>query len=91
VDGNLFLVFWLGNMVGSRDVESPDGDHRFFKEKLDELPQDLVREVRRRNARYIVWLAEQLARLRTMRRRREFLAAPPLALAWEASSMPLGD
>lgn len=60
VDGNLFLVFWLGNMVGSRDVESPDGDHRFFKEKLDELPQDLVREVRRRNTRYIVWLAEQL-------------------------------
>lgn len=60
VDGNLFLVFWLGNVVGSRDVESPDGDHRFFKEKLDELPQDLVREVRRRNTRYIVWLAEQL-------------------------------
>ncbi|MGC8792162.1 MAG: tagaturonate epimerase family protein [Bryobacteraceae bacterium] len=60
VDGNLFLVFWIGNMVGSRDVESPDGDHRFFKEKLDELPQDLLREVRRRNTRYIVWLAEQL-------------------------------
>lgn len=60
VDGNLFLVFWLGNVVGSRDVESPDGDTRFFKEKLDELPPDLVREVRRRNARYVVWLAEQL-------------------------------
>ena len=60
VDGNLFLVFWLGNLVGSRDVHSPDGDHRFFKEKLDELPGDLVAEVRQRNTRYIVWLAEHL-------------------------------
>ena len=60
VDGNLFLVFWLGNLVGSRDVASPDGDHRFFKEKLDELPPDLLAEVRRRNAKYIVWLAEHL-------------------------------
>ncbi|MBZ5514190.1 MAG: tagaturonate epimerase family protein [Acidobacteriia bacterium] len=60
VDGNLFLVFWLGNIVGSRDVDSPDGDCRFFKEKLDELPEDLVQEVRRRNTRYIVWLAEHL-------------------------------
>src|SRR5262249_53743294 len=40
VDGNLFLVFWLGNVVGSRDLKSPDGDTRFFKEKLDELPAD---------------------------------------------------
>jgi len=60
VDGNLFLVFWLGNINGSRDRESPDGDHRFFKEKLDELPLDLLTEVRRRNAEYIVWLADQL-------------------------------
>jgi hypothetical protein len=60
VEGNLFLVFWLGNVVGSRDVESPDGDCRFFKEKLDELPEDLLQEVRRRNTRYIVWLAEHL-------------------------------
>jgi hypothetical protein len=60
VDGNLFLVFWLGNVAGSRDVNSPDGDHRFFKEKLDELPPDLLAEVRRRNAKYIVWLAEHL-------------------------------
>lgn len=60
VDGNLFLVFWIGNMVGSRDLEAPDGDRRFFQEKLDELPTELVREVRRRNTRYIVWLAEQL-------------------------------
>ncbi len=60
VDGNLFLVFWLGNLVGSRDVHSPDGDRRFFKEKLDELPGDLVAEVQRRNTRYIVWLAEHL-------------------------------
>jgi hypothetical protein len=60
VDGNLFLVFWLGNLVGSRDVDSPDGDHRFFKEKIDELPEDLLAEVRRRNSRYVVWLAEHL-------------------------------
>jgi len=60
VDGNLFLVFWLGNMVGSRDINSPDGDRRFFKEKIDELPEDLRQEVRRRNCRYVVWLAEHL-------------------------------
>jgi hypothetical protein len=60
VDGNLFLVFWLGNLVGSRDTNAPDSDHRFFKEKLDELPEDLLAEVRRRNSRYIVWLAEHL-------------------------------
>ena len=60
VDGNLFLVFWLGNLVGSRDVDSPDGDHRFFKEKIDELPEDLLAEVRRRNSQYVVWLAEHL-------------------------------
>ncbi|MBI1787981.1 MAG: hypothetical protein HYR60_10585 [Acidobacteria bacterium] len=60
VDGNLFLVFWIGNMVGSRDIDSPDGDRRFFKEKLDELPADLVAEVRRRNTQYIVWLTGQL-------------------------------
>jgi tagaturonate epimerase len=60
VDGNLFLVFWLGNLVGSRDVDSPDGDRRFFKEKIDELPEDLLAEVRRRNSRYVVWLAEHL-------------------------------
>jgi hypothetical protein len=59
-DGNLFLVFWLGNMVGSRDVEAPDGDTRFFKEKLDELPPPLAEEVRRRNQRYIQWLASHL-------------------------------
>lgn len=60
VDGNLFLVFWLGNLVGTRDKNSPDGDHRFFKDKIDELPEDLLREVRRRNSQYVVWLAEHL-------------------------------
>ena len=60
VDGNLFLVFWLGNVVGSRDVDSPDGDHRFFKEKIDELPEDLRQEVRGRHCRYVVWLAAHL-------------------------------
>jgi hypothetical protein len=47
-------------MVGSRDLHGPDGDNRFFKEKLDELPPDLVEEVRRRNTEYIVWLARNL-------------------------------
>ncbi len=60
VDGNLFLVFWLGNLVGSRDADSPDGDHRFFKEKIDELPESLLAEVRQRNSQYVVWLAEHL-------------------------------
>jgi hypothetical protein len=60
VDGNLFLVFWLGNVVGSRDVNSPDGDNRFFKEKIDEMPDNLLHEVRERNSRYIIWLAEHL-------------------------------
>lgn len=60
VDGNLFLVFWIGNLVGSRDIEAPDGDRRFFKEKLEELPEELLAEVRRRNAAYVVWLAENL-------------------------------
>ncbi len=60
VNGNLFLVFWLGNIVGSHDVQAPGSDHRFFKEKLDELPKDLLAEVRKRNSRYIVWLAEHL-------------------------------
>src|SRR5208283_151248 len=55
VDGNLFLVFWLGNMVGSRDE-----DGRFFKESLDHLPERIVTETRRRNAGYIRWLAKQL-------------------------------
>jgi hypothetical protein len=59
-DGNLFLIFWLGYVVGSRDIHSPDGDTRFFKDKLDGIPYELVKEVRRRNARYIVWLAEHL-------------------------------
>jgi len=53
--GNLFLVFWLGNMVGSRDE-----DGRFFKESLDRLPERIVAETRRRNAGYILWLARHL-------------------------------
>jgi hypothetical protein len=60
VDGNLFLVFWVGNLVGTRDLDSPDGDRRFFKEKLDELPTVLLAETRRRNTEYIVWLARCL-------------------------------
>jgi hypothetical protein len=60
VDGNLFLVFWIGNLVGTRDRDDPGGDTRFFKDKLDELPAGLVAETRRRNSEYIVWLATQL-------------------------------
>lgn len=55
IDGNLFLVFWLGNMVGSRDE-----DGAFFKDKLDALPPSLVADVRRRNSGYILWLARHL-------------------------------
>lgn len=55
VDGNLFLVFWLGNMVGCKD-----DDGRFFKDKLDELPADLLAEVRGRNTSYVKWLASHL-------------------------------
>lgn len=55
VDGNLFLVFWLGNLVGSRDE-----DGVFFKDKLDRLPAEIVAETRRRNTAYIKWLAANL-------------------------------
>jgi hypothetical protein len=60
VDGNLFLVFWVGNIVGCRDIHAPDGDTRFFKDKLDELPSDLLADVRKRNAHYVTWLAQNL-------------------------------
>jgi hypothetical protein len=55
VDGNLFLVFWLGNMVGCRDQ-----DGRFFKASLDALPAAVVEETRRRNSNYVKWLATHL-------------------------------
>ena len=55
VDGNLFLVFWLGNMVGSRDEQG-----RFFKESLDHLPASIIAETQRRNAEYVLWLATNL-------------------------------
>jgi hypothetical protein len=55
VDGNLFLVFWLGNMVGCRDE-----DDRFFKASLDHLPAAVVEEAQRRNANYVKWLATHL-------------------------------
>ena len=54
-DGNLFLVFWLGNVVGSKDT-----DGRFFKRHLDELPPEIVKEAQVRNTQYIIWLATQL-------------------------------
>lgn len=56
VDGNLFLVFWLGNMVGSRDE-----DGRYFKQALDELPASIIAEVRGRNQAYVEWLALHLS------------------------------
>jgi tagaturonate epimerase len=55
VDGNLFLVFWLGNMVGCKDE-----DGRFFKQGLDELPNAVIEETRRRNKEYVKWLASHL-------------------------------
>jgi hypothetical protein len=55
VDGNLFLVYWLGNMVGSRDA-----DGRFFKDAFDHLPRAIVEETQRRNTKYVKWLAENL-------------------------------
>ena len=55
VDGNLFLVFWLGNMVGCKDE-----DGRFFKDHLDELPASVIVETRKRNKEYVKWLAGHL-------------------------------
>ena len=55
VDGNLFLVFWLGNMVGSKDASG-----KFFKEALDDLPRAVLEETRRRNTAYVKWLAKNL-------------------------------
>ena len=55
VDGNLFLVFWLGNMVGSRDA-----DGNFFKHALDHLPRATIAAAQRRNTKYVKWLAENL-------------------------------
>lgn len=60
VDGNLFLVFWIGNLAGTRDCNDPTGDSRFFTEKFMDLPSDLLEEVRRRNAAYLEWLAANL-------------------------------
>lgn len=60
VDGNLFLVFWIGNLAGTRDVNDPNGDARFFTEKFQDLPAALLEEVRRRNAAYLEWLAANL-------------------------------
>ncbi len=60
VDGNLFLVFWIGNLAGTRDANDPNGDTRFFTEKLLDLPAPLLEEVRRRNAAYVEWLASNL-------------------------------
>ncbi len=55
VDGNLFLVFWLGNMVGCKD-----SDGVFFKDKLDQLSTRILAEARKRNVAYIKWLAGNL-------------------------------
>ena len=55
VDGNLFLVFWLGNIVGSKDA-----DGRFFKDALNQLPRAVVEETQRRNSEYVKWLASNL-------------------------------
>ena len=51
---------WVTASVPVSFLDSPDGDRRFFKEKLDGLPADLLAETRRRNTEYIVWLARCL-------------------------------
>ncbi|HEX3878511.1 MAG TPA: tagaturonate epimerase family protein [Bryobacteraceae bacterium] len=58
VDGNLFLVFWLGNMVGCKDE-----DGKFFKDHLDALPASIISETQRRNREYVKWLASHLFEL----------------------------
>jgi hypothetical protein len=58
VDGNLFLVFWLGNMVGCKDE-----DGKFFKYHLDALPASIISETQRRNREYVKWLASHLFEL----------------------------
>jgi hypothetical protein len=55
VDGNLFLVFWLGNMVGCKDE-----DGLFFKDHLDGLPHSVIAETQARNKEYVKWLASHL-------------------------------
>lgn len=61
VDGNLFLVFWLGNLAGTRDVNCPNADTRFFTEKFLDMPREMIAEVRRRNSAYIEWLVRHLS------------------------------
>ena len=49
----------LGRMRSAQSKEILD-QRTEFKEKLDEVPEDLLKEVRRRNSNYIVWLTEHL-------------------------------
>jgi hypothetical protein len=58
--GDPLLVRWLGRIAGSRDTGAPDGDRRFFREKLKELPSTLAAEARARNTHYLSRLAERL-------------------------------
>jgi hypothetical protein len=37
--------------LDSRDNHAPNGDHRFFKEKVDKVPEELLTEVRPRKSR----------------------------------------
>ncbi|HLJ18119.1 MAG TPA: hypothetical protein VKV15_26735 [Bryobacteraceae bacterium] len=59
-DGNPILASRLGEVVEERDHNAPDGDERTFMEKLGDLPPKLISDVRQRNTRYILWLAENL-------------------------------
>lgn len=59
-DGNVFLVHCLGALSGTRDINCPNADTRFFAEKLRELPEEILAEARARHAAYVGWLARHL-------------------------------
>jgi hypothetical protein len=50
----------LSREVGNLDIHSPDRDTRTFREKFEELPDELAREVSRRITQHLIWVAENL-------------------------------
>jgi hypothetical protein len=59
-DGNVFLVRCLGALSGTRDINCPNADTRFFAEKLRELPEGILAEARARHEAFVGWLARHL-------------------------------
>ncbi len=59
-DGNVFLVRCLGALSGTRDINCPNADTRFFAEKLRELPEATLAEARARHEAFVGWLARHL-------------------------------